>query len=265
MSDSGLRQTQTLPTDHDRLQGELDRLEDAFAGLQKQLWHAQRLASLGTMAAMVAHEYNNIMTPIVSFAKYALEQDDSALLRSALEKCLKQAQQACRVSERVLNVATDQDRGPTSVNLAELVNEALECLGRDLAKDNIGLTIEVDPALKIRASAGEIQQVFVNLIQNARQAMLGRRGRLTIKAHRCDDQVRIQISDIGAGIRTEDLPRIFDPFFTTKSHADRPDKRGIGLGLAVCKDIITTNDGRIDVQSTLGHGTTFTIHLPAAD
>jgi len=265
MSISPTRHKQHVTTDPQEIQAQLEALEAQFASLQKQLWHAQRLASLGTMAAMMAHEYNNLMTPIVSFARYALDEDDPKLMRSALEKSLRQALQANHLSDRILNLAAGQDKGPTAVALRELVEESLDCLGRGLDKDNIGLTLEVDDDLRIRANGPEIQQVLVNLIQNARQAMLGRRGRLTIRAQRVDQEVHLSIADIGCGIRTEDLPKVFDPFFTTKGHADRPDKRGIGLGLAVCNDIVASHGGRIDVDSRLGHGTTFTVVLPAAD
>ncbi len=238
-------------------------LEGHFRSLQKQLWHAQRLASLGTMAAMVAHEYNNLMTPVVSFARYAVEQGDPALMHSALEKVLKQALRATQLSDRILNLAVDQDRGPVATSLRALVDESVECLGRDLAKDNISLTVEIAPDLQIHVNPGQIQQVFVNLIQNARQAMLGRKGRLTVTAERIGDRIHVHVTDTGSGIRSEDMGRIFEPFFTTKSHADRPDKRGIGLGLAICRDIVTSHGGSIEVRSRLGHGTTFTLIFPA--
>jgi len=217
------------------------------------------------MAAIVAHEYNNLMTLIVSFAKYALEQGDSELMRSALEKILNQVDRVRHLSDRVLHFAADQDKGPTTTSLRTLIEESLECLGRDLAKDNIGLTLEVSPTIRVRVRPGPMQQVFVNLIQNARQAMIGRRGRLTISAEQEGSQVRVRVSDTGCGIRTEDLPRVFEPFFTTKGHADRPDKRGIGLGLAICRDIVTSHGGRIELESRFGHGTTFTLFLPAAE
>lgn len=258
-------QERTVTPDGNQIQHQLSRLEEEFASLRKQLHHSQRLALLGTMAAMVSHEYNNLMTPIVSFAGYALEQDDPELMRSALTKCLKQANQACALSNKILNMAADQDGAPVAVPLRKLIDESIECLGRGLDKDNIGLTVDVADDLSIRANGAQIQQVLVNLIQNARQAMLGRRGRLTLRAERVDGEVHISVADIGHGIRSDDLPHVFDPFFTTKSHADRPDKRGIGLGLTVCNDIVTAHDGRIDVESTMGHGTTFTVVLPAAD
>lgn len=251
-----------LTADPAAVQAQLEKLESEFSSLKKQLWHAQRLAAMGTMAAMMAHEYNNLMTPIVSFAKYALDENDPELMRSAVEKSLKQAVRASHLSERILNMARDQRVGQTMVPLRELVEESVECLGRDLSKDNIGLTLDVDPGLKIRADAGSLQQVLVNLIQNARQAMLGRRGRLTIRAQKLEGEVRLTVADTGAGIGSEDLNDVFEPFFTTKSHADRPDKRGIGLGLTVCRDIIAEHGGRIEVESRLGHGTTFTITLP---
>ncbi len=254
-----------LARDHHDISGHLDDLQDRLAELQKQLRHAQRLASVGTMAAMVAHEVNNLMTPIISFSRYALETDDPELIRSGLQKSLKQAEQAQELTAKILNLATDQDHGPTRVNLRELIEESVECLGRKLEKDNIGLTVEVPEDLWLRGHPGQLQQVLVNLIQNARQAMLGRRGRLTFRAEGADDQIVLAVSDIGQGIAGEDLPRVFDPFFTTKGMGDRPDKRGIGLGLAVSKDIIEEHNGRIDVESKLGSGTTFTIMLPATE
>ncbi len=262
MSTAPTRGSTNPSIDHDELLARLDQLNDEFQSLRKQLRHAQRLASVGTMAAMIAHEYNNLLTPVLSFARYALDQDDPDLMRSALAKTLKQAQQATELSNRILNVAAEQDEGPSSVPLRELIEDSVTSLGRDLSKDNIGLTLDVDEDLRIRAHPGQLRQVFLNLVQNARQAMLGRRGRLTIRAEQQGDQVEITLSDTGSGIRSEDLPNIFEPFFTTKSHTDRPDKRGIGLGLAVCKDIIVDHGGRIDVESRYGHGTTFTIVLP---
>lgn len=251
------------PAAHD-VSEHLDDLQEKLSDLQKQLRHAQRLASIGTMATMVAHEYNNLMTPIISFSRYALEQDDPELLRSAVQKSLRQAEQAQQLSAKILSLAVDQDRGPTRVELRELIGESVECLGRKLEKDNIGVTIDVPENLWVRAHPGQLQQVLVNLIQNARQAMLGRRGRLTFRAESVDDQVVLSVSDTGEGIGSEDLPRIFDPFFTTKGMVDRPDRRGIGLGLAVCKDIVEEQGGRIDVESKLGAGATFTITLPVA-
>ncbi len=264
MSSAFMSSDHETAVDQNLIQDQFHNLEEQFQNLQKQLWHAQRLASLGTMAAMVAHEYNNLMTPVLSYARYAVDQNDPELMRSALEKVLKQVARARQFSERILNIAADQDRGPISISLRKLVEESLECLGRDLAKDNITLTLEIDPEILVRINPGQMEQVFVNLIQNARQAMLGRRGRLTLSARREGAHALIDISDTGCGIRTEDIAKIFEPFFTTKSRADRPDKRGIGLGLAICRDIVNSHSGDITVESRLGHGTTFTIKLPLA-
>jgi len=100
---------------------------------------------------------------------------------------------------------------------------------------------------------------------NARQAMLGKGGSITIKAGSTDDgEARIQVIDTGPGIPEKVLPRIFEPFFTTKGTAKRGESRGTGLGLAICREIMAHHRGRIDVESTLGKGTTFTLHLPLA-
>ncbi len=247
------------------VQGHLDLLEDRLGLLSKQLRQAQKLAAMGTMSAMLAHEFNNLLTPVVSYGQYALSKNDPELMRSALHKTLSQTDKISTLCGRVLGMAADQDLGPTATVLKQVVDEAVACLGRDLCKDNITLLIDIDPDLKVRANANQLQQVLFNLVLNARQAMLGRPGRLNITAQRDEQQVKLKVQDTGVGISSDDLPHIFEPFFTTKRHADRPDKRGIGLGLVVCRDIVVDHDGAIEAESELGAGTTFTVTLPAAD
>lgn len=265
MSDSPAQADQTLATDATTVQAQLDQLELRFGDLQRQLRRAQKLASLGTMSAMLAHEFKNLLTPVVSYAHYALEKGQPALMRAALEKTLQQSAKVTTLCERILGMAVDCNAGPAATPLRQIVDEAVGCLGRDLSRDNITLRIQVDPSLRVRANPNQLQQVIFNLVLNARQAMLGRPGHLTITAAKTDQHVRITVRDTGVGISPEDLPHIFEPFFTTKRHADRPDKRGIGLGLAVCKDIIDEHAGTIEVDSKPAHGTTFTVTLPAVD
>jgi len=243
---------------------QLHTLEAQIGDLRKQLREAQRLAALGTMAAMIAHEFNNLMTPVISYAQYALEKNDDGLMRRAVEKALQQAKRASQMCDRILGVATQQHLGPGPVQIKPLVEETVASLGRDLGKDNIQVRIEIPDDIRVRAHAGHLQQVLLNLILNARQAMLGRPGILTISAAPVgENQVAIKVKDTGCGIRPEDLDRIFEPFFTTRRHADRPDQRGIGLGLTVCKDLVEEDGGSIEVQSEVNKGTTFTITLPA--
>jgi signal transduction histidine kinase len=255
-----------LPRDAFALQAELNRLEQHFAQLRLQLRQTQKLASIGTTAAMLAHEFNNLFTPVVAYATHALQENDTELMRRTLEKMLQRIEAMGTMSDRLVGLAKQPDGVIKAVRLQELVENAISCLGRDLGKDNIDLRIQIDPDLKARANDNQLLQVLFNLIINARQAMLGRRGRLTIDAHAADDdRVVLNVRDSGCGIPPENLERVFEPFFSTKQHADKPDRRGLGLGLAICRDIIEELGGAITVQSEVNVGTTFSITLSGAD
>jgi len=255
-----------LTTDAYALQAQLDQLAHQFDWLKTQLRQSQKLATLGTTAAMIAHELNNLLTPIVAYTREALDRDDVELMRIALTKTLDRAAAMRGMIDSVIGLARQPDTVVKSVTLLPVVEEAIGCLGRDLAKDNIQVNLQIDEHLAVRANENQLLQTLFNLITNARQAMLGRRGRLAIDAvplH--DQQVQISVRDTGCGIAPEHLAAVFDPFFSTRSHADKPDQRGLGLGLPVCRDIIEELGGEIDVTSELGTGTTFTLLLPQAD
>lgn len=247
------------------LEEQLGRLENQFQLLKDQLRQTQRLASIGTAAAMLAHEFNNLFTPIVSYAKYSLEQDDVDLMKKALQTTLRQAAVISSMSDRILGLAMDERQDYAAVPAKTLVEETVDCLGRDLAKDGIQLTLDIPETLAAQGNINQLQQVFFNLILNARHAMLDGGGALTIKADaKPGDFVEIQVADTGDGIRPEYLEHIFNPFFTTKRDTRCSDKKGLGLGLAVTKDIIEEHGGTIACHSALNQGTTFIITLPAA-
>ncbi len=261
-ADTGHSTTPAIAHDLDQ---HLDSMETRLASMQTQIQRLQRLASLGTMSAMLAHEINNILTPILSYAQYALQQNDTDLMRTALDKTLSNARRMAALCERVLGLASEDDKGPRDQALLPLVTGAVESLGRGLERDNIELTVDLPEDLTAHVHGGHLQQVLFNLVLNARQAMLGRRGRLTISGGSAESgRVTLTIADNGPGIRSDDLDRIFEPFFTTKHHHDRPDRRGIGLGLTICRQLIEDMGGSIVVESRPGRGATFTLDLPAA-
>jgi two-component system, NtrC family, sensor kinase len=245
------------------VQTQFDHLAEQVESLRKQLREAQRLAALGTMSAMIAHEFNNLMTPVISYAQYALDKADPALMKRATETALQHGKRASQMCDRILGMATQTHLGPGPVDLGPLVAETIAGLGRDLSKDNIQLRVSIPAGLRAKANAGPLQQVLFNLVLNARQAMLGKPGSLTVQAESLpNNAVALRVKDTGCGIKPEDMERIWEPFFTTRRHGDRPDQRGIGLGLTICKDIIEELDGSIGVESCAGQGTTFTIMLP---
>ncbi len=255
-----------LSRDAYALQAQIDGLAQQFDKIQAQLRQTQKLASLGTTAAMIAHEFNNLFTPVVAYAQQALDTGDVELMKTALSKTLNRTNAMRQMADRVIGLARQPLAGVRSVNVRQLAENAVGCLCRDVTKDNITLNTQIDPGLCVRANENQLLQVIFNLVVNARQAMLGRRGRLTIDAAPFgEDSVEINVRDTGCGIAPENIGRVFEPFFSTKQDADRPDRRGLGLGLAISLGIIEDLGGTITVASEVNVGTTFTIRLPKGE
>jgi two-component system, NtrC family, sensor kinase len=247
-----------------QLHQQLRQNEQRIRLLEQQIQSVHKLAALGTAACLVAHEFNNILTPMINYAELALKnEDDTALMRKALEKTVKHGNRAALIIQSMLGLVRDQDQQIKSVKLTPLVEECFQCLARDFQKDKINVRLEIPESLEVRVVPSQLQQVILNLIINARQAMLERGGTLAIKAQYPDDlEVEISVSDNGCGIPTEIIDRVFEPFFSTKSDGASDGQKGNGLGLSVCKNIIEAHNGNITVASVPGQQTTFTIRLP---
>jgi signal transduction histidine kinase len=184
-----------------------------------------------------------------------------ALIKKALSKAFQGSSKAGKICASMLALA----RGESSfahVSVQKLVDEVLLVLARDPRKDGIALRVQVQPGLIVWGDPVQLEQVLLNLLINARQAMLGKGGSLTIKAAAEGDEVKIQVIDTGPGIPEELQDKIFQPFFTTKCSSRKGESKGTGLGLAICKEIVDHHSGRIEVDSAVGRGTTFTITLP---
>lgn len=249
---------------------QLEVLQQQLTAVREQLTESQRLATIGTISSVIAHEFNNILTPIVSYAQFALtsaESDtpDMPLIRKALSKAYQSSTKAGKICASMLALARGESSfGPVLVQ--KLVDETFSVLARDPQKDGIALRVQVQPGLMVVGDPVQLEQVLLNLLINARHALLGngRNGAITIKASAVDDEdVKIQVIDNGPGIAPHVQSRIFEPFFTTKATAKRGEAKGSGLGLAICREILTHHKGRIEVDSTVGKGTTFTLWLPA--
>ncbi|HEV8293026.1 MAG TPA: ATP-binding protein [Tepidisphaeraceae bacterium] len=246
----------------------LGQLQQQLESLRTQLTESQRLATIGTISAVIAHEFNNLLTPIVSYSQYALqsaqsENPDMELIKKALSKSFQSADKAGKICQSMLGLARGQSIFG-EVPVQKLVDETLLVMARDPKKDGIALRIQIEPNLTVFGDPVQLEQVLLNLLINARQAMLGRGGALTIKGFRnpTHPEVLIQVIDDGPGIPDKLLPRIFEPFFTTKGTARKGEAKGTGLGLAICKEIVEHHKGRIEVESEVGQGSTFTIILP---
>lgn len=240
-------------------------LERQVELLRQQLLQAQRLTALGELTGTTTHEFNNVLTTILNYARIGLRHRDDATRDKALEKILQAAQRAARVTHSVLGMARNRGNHLEPTDLAAVVQDALLLLERELSKYRISLETQFDEVPPALANGNQIQQVLLNLVINARQAM-PRGGHLLIRLHHDPAQrmVVLTVRDTGEGIPADRLPRIFDPFYSTKQGPDESGKGGTGLGLSSCRQIIEAHHGRIRVESTVGKGTAFTIMLPSA-
>lgn len=254
------------PPPRPSLEESVARLETQLNALKVQVRQAQQLSVLGLTAATLAHEFNNLLTPVLSYAQYALEHDDPTLTHKALEVTVKNVRVLKAMAERLLHIAAAKSAATEAIRVRASLRDALDAHCRDLDKDGVTLREHVPEDLACLADPLHLQQVFFNLLLNAREALAGNRhGCIRIDTDLQNGQVLIRISDNGRGIAPEDLPHVFDPLRSTKTVRADGQYRCGGLGLPLCRDLLAESGGSIDVESTLGEGTTFTIRLPAAD
>ena len=246
------------------VQGELP-LEQQVEHLKTQLFDAQKLAALGSLMGTTTHEFNNILMTVINYAKLGLRHQDQESRDKAFRKILDAGEKAAKITSSILGMARNRSTSAEPTDLRELIESALLLLEREMSKYHVSITRDLDEVPPVMANANQIQQVLLNLLINARQAMpAGGELRIRLRYEAANQIVQLQIRDSGKGISADKLPRIFDPFFTTKSGPDETGKGGTGLGLSACRDIIQAHHGKIRVQSTLGKGTAFTIMLPVA-
>jgi len=251
------------------MSGSLDKaakLAEENEQLRRQVAGLQKLASLGELMSTFAHDLNNILMPVINYAQMGLRHKDEPTREKAFTKILAAGQRAAKLTTGVLSMA--RGRNTTAfepTDLARVIEETLLLLERELNSHRVTVERQFEAVPEATACASQIQQVLLNLLVNARQAM-PQGGRLLLKlAHDpAAGTVDLTVRDSGQGIEPDKLRRIFDPYFTTKSGPDATGKGGTGLGLASCKEIIEGHKGRIRVESTVGVGTAFTIKLPVA-
>jgi two-component system, NtrC family, sensor kinase len=240
-------------------------LEEQVAILKEQLFHAQKLTALGELVSTTTHEFNNVLTTIINYAKMGQRHRDQATRDKAFEKIAAASQRAARITHGILGFARNRPQGMEPTDLVKLVEDSLLLLEREMTKYRVVVERQYQEVPQAIVNANQIQQVVMNLLVNARQAMSGG-GRIWIRlAHDPEsDTVDLTIRDTGPGIAPENLPRIFDRYYTTKSGPDASGKGGTGLGLSLCRDVIEAHQGRIRVESSVGKGTAFTLKLPLA-
>ena len=238
-------------------------LEDVTARVQleEQLQISEKMASIGLLAAGVAHEVNTPLTGISSFTQMLLEGADPEDPRTRLlEKIERQTFRAAKIVNGLLTLArpasaSSGDRGPIDLNV--VVGDVLSLLEHQFALHRVKVRRDLyDGAIVVVGMEHKLQQVFLNLFLNAKDAM-PRGGWLSIATRLEDDRVIVEVADTGSGIPSEYIARIYDPFFTTKAIG-----QGTGLGLSISYGIVREHDGAIDCDSTVGQGTRFTVAFP---
>ena len=230
--------------------------------LRQQLLQAQRLSSVGALASSVAHEFNNILTTIINYAKLGMRGNMEPAQKQAFERILKGGQRAAAIVGSMLGFARNQSTRREPADIIQLVEEVLLLTDKDLSKHRIQIDKRFHGRPVAPVVAGQIEQILLNLIINSRQAMPhGGRLRIDVRENAASGMVEIRIADSGVGIPPDQLRRIFEPFYTTKA-PDENGRGGTGLGLSVCRQIIDQHHGRIRVESVVGKGSTFTIKLP---
>jgi len=234
-----------------------DRME-----LESQLSQAEKLSSIGLLAAGVAHEVNTPLAVISSYAQMLAKQVHADQKQSALlEKITKQTFRASEIVNSLLNFSRTSSAEFTDVDLNRVIKDTLTLLEHQFKTARINVRQELYPELPaIHGNTGKLQQVFLNLFLNAKDAMPGG-GTLSISTNN-GHHVEVKVADTGTGIAQEHIHRIYDPFFTTKNKPKTGHTGGTGLGLSVTYGIIQEHAGKIRVDSVPGRGTTFTMEFP---
>lgn len=230
--------------------------------LRQQLLQAQRLSSVGELASSIAHEFNNILTTIINSAKLGMRNQDVAEKQVAFERIIKAGQRAAVIASGMLGFARKSGSHRQTCDIARLVEEVLILTDKDLSKHRVHVETKITTRPTAKVVPGQIEQILLNLVINARQAMPnGGRLKIEVRESEAKDMVEVKIADSGVGIPPDQLRMIFEPFFTTKQ-PDEYGRGGTGLGLSVCRQIIEQHQGRIRVESVAGKGSTFTVKLP---
>ena len=261
----------TTTTDPGQLRIERDRLAAENESLRAELEQTRRMASIGSLASSITHEFNNVLTTVINYSQMGLRREDNAVREKAFTRILAAGRRAAEITTGMLALARGDSPEMRPTDLSKLTRQVLVLVEKDLEKHRISLHVDWagdgDEAAFAAVHAAQMQQIVLNLVLNARQAM-GPGGSLLVTTAVVDGGrggeagfAEIAVRDTGCGIEPDRLPHIFEPFHTTKT-ADADGCGGTGLGLATCREIIEAHGGTIRVESAVDRGTQFTIRLP---
>lgn len=234
--------------------------------LEGQLTQAEKLSSIGLLAAGVAHEVNTPLAVISSYAQMLQKHTrDDQRLQPVLEKITQQTFRASEIVNNLLNFSRTSSTVFASLDLNTVLRETLTLIDHQLRTARIATELDLQmPLPRVYGSQGKLQQVFLNLLLNAKDAMADNPAGGTLRISTCGDdrEVAVRVADSGSGIDAEHLSRIYDPFFTTKNAPRKGQHKGTGLGLSVSYGIVQEHHGHIHVDSAVGVGTTFRLDFP---
>ena len=240
---------------------DFNRMAKALEEKQEELLQSKKLASIGTFSSGIAHELNNPLNNISLSTDTLLEEYDDLDREEQMEilqDIMVQTERASKIVRNLLDFSRVQPPEMQRLHLEQVLDKTIDLIDNELRIHNISLSKEIEASLpQIMGDGNKLQQVFLNLLINAEQAM-GENGAITLRARRTgNDMIRVDVTDTGPGIPPEVIDQIFDPFFTTKEAG-----KGTGLGLAIVYGIVKRHGGYIEVVSKQGQGTTFSVYLP---
>lgn len=254
------RLASALRDERDRNTAQLDSLKasnEQLARLQAELVAADRLATVGKLASGVAHEVGNPLAGILGYLSVIrMRAKGNAELNDVVDRIEKEVQRIDQIVRALLELGRPSRGKAQPIDVRPLVDNCVHLLSAGREFRDVQVAVEVPPSLWLRAEAGPLSQVLVNLLINAAQAM-GGKGQVTITAREDGAVGRLSVADRGPGLPPEVLPRLFEPFFTT-----RPAGQGTGLGLAVSRHLLTQFEGTLEAANRPGGGAEFTIALP---
>jgi two-component system, NtrC family, sensor kinase len=265
MTTSLKRARQKLNALNESLERQVEERTVALKEAQAQLIQSEKMSSLGKLAASIAHEINNPLAGILTYAKLLIrmhEEDEvSGQVRASCLKNLKlvqrETERCSAIVRNLLDFARQRPLSLKEVDVNQAVDESLLLLANQIAIQGVVLEKDLRPSPKVRADYGQLRQAFVNIALNACEAM-STGGTLKVTSRQSDEKtVEVIFADTGPGIPPDHLSKILDPFFTTK-------EKGTGLGLSVVYGIVERHGGKLDIRSRVGEGTTVTIRLPMA-
>ena len=245
--------------------GDASGSADALTRLQSELIGYQKLALLGNVAGMIAHEFNNLMTPVLARAQDALKHQEIPTMQRALQATVTRTQTAVSIAQQLLDLAHGARTVTEACSVASAVRTAVQLSGRPPERSNLELQVEVSENLRVWAAPLLLQQVLLNLVLNARNSMEGRAGRLRITAHTENSEIVIEVCDTGSGIPADRLRTVIAPFLQSNPETDPSDWQGVGMGLNVCRTIVHLHNGRIGAHTAAVQGSVFRLYWPSAD